>query len=202
MLCMGKNDQQAVQATLAGDKDAYGVLVVRHSPNLLRVAFRITGNEADAEDVVQEALLRGYRKLADFDQRAQFGTWIYRIAVRCALDRIDAGRRDGRLNGRMEANLPRVGEESDPEQQSVQVADEAAGPERLLLSGEIGALQQAALGSLTPIERAAFVLRHLEDRGSEEIGAALGIAPNAAKQAVFRAVQKLRVRLAALRVSA
>ena len=58
------------------------------------------------------------------------------------------------------------------------------------------------LRSLTPIERAAFVLRHLEDRGSEEIGAALGIAPNAAKQAVFRAVQKLRVRLAALRVSA
>ena len=63
-------------------------------------------------------------------------------------------------------------------------------------------MQQAALGSLTPIERAAFVLRHLEDCGSEEIGAALGIAPNAAKQAVFRAVQKLRVRLAALRVSA
>ncbi len=199
---MGKNDQQAVQATLAGDKDAYGVLVVRHSPSLFRVAFRITGNEADAEDVVQEALLRGYRKLADFDQRAQFGTWIYRITVRCALDRIDASRRDGRLNGRMETNLLRVSEENDPELQAVQVPTTSAGPERLLLSGEIGALQEAALGSLTSIERSAFVLRHMEDRSSEEIGAALGIAPNAAKQAVFRAVQKLRQRLAALRVNA
>jgi RNA polymerase sigma-70 factor (ECF subfamily) len=173
MLCMGKNDQQAVQATLAGDKEAYGALVVRHSASLFRVAFRITGNEADAEDVVQEALLRGYRKLADFDQRAQFGTWIYRIAVRCALDRIDTGRRDARLNGRMEANLLRVGEENDSEQHIVQVTD-----------------------------RAAFVLRHMEDRSSEEIGAALGIAPNAAKQAVFRAVQKMRQRLTAVRVSA
>jgi len=196
------NDQQAVQATLAGDKDAYRVLVVRHSPSLFRVAFRITGNEADAEDVVQEALLRGYSKLGNFDQRAQFGTWIYRITVRCALDRIDASRRDGRLNGRMEANQLRVSEENDPEQQAVQVADRTAGPERLLLSGEIGALQQAALGCLTSIECAAFMLRHMEDCSSEEIGVTLGIAPNAAKQAVFRAVQKLRQRLAVLRASA
>jgi RNA polymerase sigma-70 factor (ECF subfamily) len=202
MLCMGKNDQQAIQATLAGDKDAYGTLVVRHSASLLRVALRITGNEADAQDVVQEALLRGYRKLADFDQRSQFGTWIYRIAVRCALDRINSARRDGRQNGKLDGTGLRVSEESDPEQQAVQVADPAAGPDRLLLSGEIGALQQAALSSLTPIERAAFILRHIEDRGSEEIGDALGIAPNAAKQAVYRAVQKMRQRLAALRVSA
>jgi RNA polymerase sigma-70 factor (ECF subfamily) len=93
-----------------------------------------------------------------------------------------------------------VSEETDPEQQAVQVADEAAGPERLLLSAEIAAMQQMALRSLTPTERTAFVLRHMEDRSTEEIAAALGIAPNAAKQAVFRAVQKLRQRLANLRV--
>ena len=55
---------------------------------LFRVAFRITGNEADAEDVVQEAFLRGYRKLESFESRSDFGTWIYRIAVRCALNKI------------------------------------------------------------------------------------------------------------------
>jgi RNA polymerase sigma-70 factor (ECF subfamily) len=80
------------------------------------------------------------------------------------------------------------------------VADQAAGPERLLLSAEIAAMQEMALRSLSPTERTAFVLRHLEDRSTEEIAAVLGIAPNAAKQAVFRAVQKLRLRLATLRV--
>jgi RNA polymerase sigma-70 factor, ECF subfamily len=94
----------------------------------------------------------------------------------------------------------RVGEQSDPEQNEVQVADAAAGPDRLLLSGEIGAMQGIAMHSLTPTERTAFVLRHVEERTCEEIATALGIAPNAAKQAVFRAVQKLRRRLAILRV--
>ena len=91
-------------------------------------------------------------------------------------------------------------EQSALEQNEIQVADSAAGPDRLLLSGEIGAMQEIAMHSLTPIERTAFVLRYMEDRTCEEIGTALEIAPNAAKQAVFRAVQKLRRRLATLRV--
>jgi RNA polymerase sigma-70 factor, ECF subfamily len=141
--------------------------------------------------VVQEAFLRGYQKLEGFESRSDFGTWIYRIAVRCALDKIGGSRGD---------ENSRVGERSDPEQDEVQVADQAAGPDRLLLSGEIGALQAMAMLSLTPTERAAFVLRHMEECTSEEIAVALGIAPNTAKQAVFRAVQKLRRRLAVLRV--
>src|ERR1700761_7102528 len=187
MLRMDKNDQAAIRAVLAGDKDAYGALVVGHSARLFRVAFRITGNEADAEDVVQDAFVRGYRKLESLESRSDFGTWIYRIAVRCALDKVSARRPDG---------VSRVSEETDPEQNELQVADMAPGPDRLLLSGEIAALQKAAMHCLTPTEGAAFVLRHMEDRSTEEIGAALGMQPNAAKQAVFRAVQKLRRRLA------
>ena len=189
---MGQNDHEAVQAVLSGDNEAYGALVVRHSRTLFRVAFRITGNEADSDDVVQEAFLKGYRKLATFESRANFGTWIYRIAVRCALDRVNSRRRD---------EDSRAGEESDAERDQVQVADSTAGPERLALSSEIAAMQQAAMRSLTATERAAFVMRHMEDCTTEEIGATLGIRPNAAKQAVFRAVQKLRRRLAPLRVN-
>jgi RNA polymerase sigma-70 factor, ECF subfamily len=192
MIRMDRNDHAAIQAVLAGDKEAYGTLVVRHSHTLFRVAYRITGNEADADDVVQDAFLRGYRKLAGFESRANFGTWIYRIAVHCALDKVRRRRGD---------ETSRVGEANDPEQDQMQVADEAAGPDRILLSGEIGAMQQAALHSLTPTERTAFVLRHMEDCSTAEIGAALGIDSNAAKQAVFRAVQKLRRRLAVLRVA-
>src|SRR5208282_2409879 len=170
----------------SGDKEAYGALVVRHSHSLFRVAFRITGNEADADDVVQEAFLRGYRKLDTFESRASFSTWIYRIAVRCALDRLKASKSN---------EASRVAEETDPELDDVQVADGEASPERLLLSGEIGAMQEAAMRGLSPTERTAFVLRHMEDCSTEEIAAVLGIAPNAAKQAVFRAVHKLRHRL-------
>jgi RNA polymerase sigma-70 factor (ECF subfamily) len=193
MVRMGRNDHETIRAVLSGDKDAYGALVVRHSHSLFRVAFRITGNEADADDVVQEAFLRGYQKLEGFESRSNFSTWIYRIAVRCALDKVGRRKVDDRS---------RVGEENDPEQDAVQVADSGAGPDRLLLSAEIGALQQAAMQGLTATEQTAFVLRHMEDCSTEEIGAALGIAPNAAKQAVFRAVHKMRSRLSLLRVKA
>jgi len=188
---MDKNDHAAIRAVLAGDKDAYGALVVRHSHLLFRVAYRITGNEADADDVVQEAFLRGYRKLEGFESRSNFGTWIYRIAVHCALDKVKHRRGD---------ETSRVGDSNDPELDQLQVADCGAGPDRILLSGEIGSMQETALHSLTATERTAFVLRHMEDRTTAEIGAALGIEPNAAKQAVFRAVQKMRRRLAPLRV--
>jgi len=191
MLRMDRNDQAAIQAVLAGDKEAYGALVVRYSGGLFRVAFRITGNEADAEDVVQDAWLRGYRKLESFEYRSDFGTWIYRIAVRCALDRISASKVD---------ESTRIAETTDREHDELQIADQEADPERLLLSGEIRAMQEIAMHGLSPIERTAFVLRHLEDHTTEEIATAMGIPPNAAKQSVFRAVQKLRRRLATLRV--
>src|SRR5579863_10766701 len=116
---MDKNDQATVQAVLAGDEEAYGRLVARHSRSVFRVAYRITANEADAEDVVQEAFLRGYRKLESFESRANFGTWIYRIAVRCSLDKI--------ANRKVDESS-RIADEYDPEQQTVQVADTAAGP--------------------------------------------------------------------------
>jgi len=189
---MDKNDHAAIRAVLSGDKRAFEVLVVRHTARLFRVAFRITGNEADAEDVLQETFLLAYRKLNGFELRSDFGTWIYRIAVHCALKKIGGTRLD---------ESRRVAEQSDPETSEIQVADVAAGPERLLLSREIGAMQAFAMHSLTPVERAAFVLRHMEECTCEEIGTALHIAPNAAKQAVFRAVQKLRQRLAVLRVN-
>jgi RNA polymerase sigma-70 factor (ECF subfamily) len=189
---MEGNDHEIVREVLAGDKDAYGGLVALHSRNVFRVAFRITGDEADADEVVQEAFLRGYQRLESFESRAEFGTWIYRIAVNCALNMIS--------KRKVEATY-QIGEETDPAQQQVQVADTAASPERSLLSREIEALQKTAMRALTATEKTAFILRHMEGRNTTEIGEALHIAPNAAKQAVFRAVQKLRRSLAPLRVT-
>ncbi len=190
---MEENDHSIVRAVLAGDKDAYGALVVRHSQSVFCVAFRITGDEADAEEVVQEAFLRGYQRLESFESRSQFGTWIYRIAVNCALNM---------MNKRKIEAAYQIAEDTDPSQRQVQVADSAAGPDRLLMSREIESMHRSAMQSLTATEQTAFVLRHVEDRSTEEIASALHIAPNAAKQAVFRAVQKLRRGLAPLRINA
>jgi RNA polymerase sigma-70 factor (ECF subfamily) len=187
---MDTNDHAAIRAVLAGDREAYAALVVRHSRSVFRVAYRITGNEADAEEVVQDAFLRGYRKLESFESRANFGTWIYRIAVRCALDKVS-----GRTNVKAAVCVP-----VDAEPEAIQITDHAPSPEQLVLSGEVGAFRQSAMNSLTALERTAFTLRHMEDCSMEEIAAVLEIAPNAAKQAVYRAVHKLRQRLALLKV--
>jgi RNA polymerase sigma-70 factor, ECF subfamily len=185
---MEESDDSIRRAILSGEKDAYKVLVARYSQVVFRVAYRITGNEPDAEEAVQETFLRGYQKLANFEGRSSMATWFYRIGSNCALDIV---------NRRPEPQ-GRIGEENDPEQNQLQLADRNAGPDRLLLSREIEAAQQAAMNELTPTERTAFVLRHMEDRSTDEIAAALNIAPNSAKQAVFRAVQKLRRQLAPL----
>ena len=174
---MQGNDHSVVRAVLAGEKEAYGALVRAHSATVFRVAFRITGNEADAEDIVQEAFLRGYQRLESYERRSAFGTWIYRIAVNCALNRIS--------QPRIEAEY-RHGDETDPAEKTVQVPASDADPERALLSGEIRVAQETAMQRLTATEKCAFVLRHLEDRSTSEIAELLGIAPNAAKQAIFR----------------
>src|SRR6185369_14568172 len=90
---MELTDAAIVARARSGDADAYRVLVERHSRALFRLAFRMTGNESDAEDVVQESFLRAYRQLGKFDERATFGTWLYRIATNCSLDLVRSRKR-------------------------------------------------------------------------------------------------------------
>src|ERR1700722_7874820 len=90
---MEMTDASFVARARSGDADAFRVLVERHSRALFRVAFRMTGNQQDAEDVVQESFLRAFKQLGKFDERASFGTWLYRIAANCSLDLVRARKR-------------------------------------------------------------------------------------------------------------
>src|SRR3954453_10746430 len=90
---MELTDAAFVAKARSGDTDAYRILVERHSRALFRLAFRMTGNEQDAEDVVQESFLRAYRQLSKFDERASFGTWLYRIATNYSLDLVRSRKR-------------------------------------------------------------------------------------------------------------
>jgi RNA polymerase sigma-70 factor (ECF subfamily) len=181
---MEQSDATAVAQVRAGNYDAFGVLVERHSHNLFRLAFRMTGNEQDAEDIVQETFMKAYRQLAKFDGRASFSTWLYRIAVNGSLDLIRS------RNRRQEQQEPAM-EEGQEMAASVAAAGDPT-PERLAFSVELKNLLAPALEQLSPMERAAFVLRHYEGLSTEDIGQALGVQAGAAKHSVFRAVQKLR----------
>jgi RNA polymerase sigma-70 factor, ECF subfamily len=90
---MEEHDGGAVERAQSGDNDAFRLLVERHSRNVFRLAFRMTGNEQDAEDVVQETFLRAYRQLNKYEARSSFATWLFRIASNYSLDLIRSRKR-------------------------------------------------------------------------------------------------------------
>ncbi len=178
-------DAAAADEARKGDQKAFRVLVERHSQSLFRLAYRMTGNEQDAEDVVQETFLRAYKQIHRFDGRAAFGTWLYRIGANCSLDLMRA------RQSRREQQQPSAYDETGTHWLS-QLAAREPSPERLTQSGQIADLIEPALRKLTEAERTAFVLRHYEGCDIEEIARTLGVGSSAAKHSVFRAVQKLR----------
>ncbi len=177
---MEVSDEQAVALARGGDQDAFRVLVDRHSRSVYRLAYRMTGNPNDTEDVVQETWLRAWRRLGRFEARAGFGTWLYRIAANCSLDLIRVRERQGRASSFDDGGVADTVAAGDP------------GPDRLAISDQVHRKLAEAMAALSPMERAAFVLRHFEGRSIEEIGEALGREANATKNCVFRAVAKLR----------
>jgi RNA polymerase sigma-70 factor (ECF subfamily) len=182
---MEEQDGDAVALALSGDSDAFRVLVERHSRNVFRLAFRMTGNEQDAEDVVQETFLRGYKQLARYESRSSFATWLFRIASNYSLDLIRARKRH------QEHREVAAKEDSDLDVMQSIPANSPT-PDRLAFSGEVQTRITAALDELSPQERTAFILRHFEGLSIEQIGASLGTGTNATKHSIFRAVQKLR----------
>jgi RNA polymerase sigma-70 factor (ECF subfamily) len=183
-----ETDAIAVERTLAGDRDAFRILVERHSRNVYGLAYRMTGNPHDAEEVVQEAFLRAYQKLSQFASRANFGTWVYRIAANYAIDRMRQKKSED-ANRALPARQTEDGLELDL---MSTVPDAAPSPERLAQSGQLATEMRRALTQLTPAERTAFVMRHWGGSGIEEIAEALKSSTSAAKNTVFRSVQKLR----------
>jgi len=183
-------EQAVVERARSGDGEAFRELVERHSRPLFRVAYRMTGSESDAEDVVQETFLKAYRQLAKFDGRASFGTWLHRIAANCALDIVRARRRRGEQFSEPSGFAGDVGGLSDDPVHSARSGDPA--PDRLAMGSETRRRVAEAMNELSAVERAAFVMRHFEGVSMEEIGRVLGCQTGAAKHSVFRAVHKLR----------
>jgi RNA polymerase sigma-70 factor (ECF subfamily) len=176
---MPQTDAATVALARDGDSEAFRALVERHGRAVFRLAHRMTGNAQDAEDVVQETFLKAYKQLGRFESRANFGTWLHRIAVNCSIDLI-------RSRPHRESGHDAVSEGHESGQQT---------PERLMLSTEVYERVTGAMGGLSQMERAAFVLRHFEGQSIDDISRSLGLKVNATKHSIFRAVRKMRTAL-------
>ena len=181
---MEASDLAVVARVKAGDHDAFRHLVERHSRSVFRLAYRLTGHEQDAEDVVQEAFLKAFREIRRFEARSSFATWLYRITVNCSHDLLRQRPRAGSRPSLDDPGLRVAADLADP--------SAAADPLRGLASRRIDERVRRAMSELSDQERSAFVMRHFEGLSIEEIGRVLDLKASAAKHSIFRAVHKLR----------
>ena len=170
------------------DAEAFREIVEAHSRSLWRVAFRILGDEAAAEDAVQSAFLSAWRALDRYDDRAQVSTWLYRIVMNAAIDL----RRERMRRQALAGALP------EDDRGQVKVRSSAADPHQEAMWRQLAERAREVIARLPEVERTAVVLRHFEGCTTAEIARALGYDESAAKQAVFRAVRKLRAALVPL----
>lgn len=174
----GESDAALVRRVLDGDVEAYTALVARYRGRLGRYAVHLLGNSADAEDAVQEAFVRAYRALDRCTAPERFGAWLFQILVnRC---RTIGGQR-ARRERVVTANEAALAE-----------ADVAHPADRQAWGEAI----RWALERLTPEQREAFLLKHVEDLSYEEMAAMTGEGVSALKMRVKRACETLRALLA------
>lgn len=169
-------------AARRGDSAAFETIMRRHNRQMFRTARAILQNEADAEEVVQEAYLKAFLHLGSFAGASRLSTWLVKIAVNEAL-----GRLRRRMPGRAAEELA---EESMQERPSAESSPEAAAAQ-----GEIRRLLEAAIDALPQAQRTVFVLRAVEEFSTEDTAACLGIPQETVKTRLHRARQALRRRL-------
>ncbi|HKU20502.1 MAG TPA: sigma-70 family RNA polymerase sigma factor [Terriglobales bacterium] len=182
------DELRLVQAAKKGDVAAFGELVKRYDRNVFRIALHITQNREDAEDVVQDAFLKAYENLEQFQGQSKFYTWLVRIAVNEALMK---------LRRRRPERMVSLDQEVQTEEDSMprEVADWSPNPEQLYNQAELRDILGKTIQGLPPSFRTVFVLRDVEGLSTEETAQALELSVPAVKSRLLRARLQLRERL-------
>jgi RNA polymerase sigma-70 factor (ECF subfamily) len=189
------SDLSLIQQLQGGDAAALEMLMERHAGRAYRVAFGITRNSADAEEVVQDAFLTLYQKADAFEGRAALSTWLYRIVTNAALMK-RRGRRHA-VEVSLEAQLPTFREDgSRAGEMRVLMADWSQNPEAHLLSRETQTILQGAIESLPDAHRAVLLLRDVEGLSNDEVAEIVGESVAAVKSRLHRARMAVREQLA------
>ena len=182
-----EDEPELVAAAKAGDMTAFETLVNRYERKIFRLAQNITQNREDAEDTMQEAFLKAYQHLGDFQGNSRFYTWLVRIAVNQALMKLRK-RRPNQVSLDEEIE---TGEESMPRE----VEDWGPSPEDRYEQSELGTILNETISDLDPSFRIVFQLRDIEELSTEETADVLGLSVPAVKSRLLRARLKLRQKL-------
>jgi RNA polymerase sigma-70 factor (ECF subfamily) len=181
-------DVALVERVRGGDVGAYDALVRKYERQVFRIAQHITQNREDAEDVTQDAFLKAYEKLEQFQGNSKFYTWLVRIAVNESLMR---------LRKRRTGKMVSIDEDVETEEGSVprDLADWAPNPEQNYNQAELAEILRKTIQGLPPGFRIVFVLRDVEGLSTEETAETLGLSVPAVKSRLLRARLQLRERL-------
>jgi RNA polymerase sigma-70 factor (ECF subfamily) len=169
------DDRALVAACLAGRREAFDQIVIRHRRPIYQLCYRFVGNHEDATDLGQDVFLRAYRALGQFKGDASVGTWLYRIAVNLCLNKVGS-------------RAPRTEPIDD------RTALPSLGPDAMsqLMSAERAGQVRAAIAKLPPRQRATLILRVYQDLPHQEIARLLGSSVGAVKANFFHALNNLR----------
>ena len=182
------NEADLLERAQRGDAAALELLFSRHSPQLFRTAMRVLGNEADAEDALQDGLLSAYRNLQGFEGRSQFSSWLTRIVINAALMRL-----------RRQRNHPTVSIDDEQPEHELRLADmlphPGPGPHEVYAGEQLRERLNDHLADLSPALRSAFLLRYAQGLTNEEVAEVLGVSELAVKTRVHRARTELAERL-------
>lgn len=182
------SDEEVVGRVLAGETALFEIVMRRYNQRLYRVARSILRNDAEAEDVMQDAYVRAYEHLDQFAGRAAFSTWLTRIAVYEALAR-------QRRSQRKEEFPPNSEWEGDPMDR---FATSSPNPEQHTSNAEVRSLLESAVETLPEIYRTVFMLRDVEEMSTTEVAFALEISEDTVKIRLHRARAFVRKKLFAL----
>ena len=186
---MAEDESDLLARARGGDRSAFGALVRLYQRRVYAAALHVTGNHADAEDVAQETFVRAYRGLASFDGRADFFTWLYRIAINTALNRLRSGRRTRALADAGAAEVAQLG--GKPEDLG---APRYAPDEQAALTQEVRTVLEA-VAALSPTLRVTLLLATVEGLSHKQIAVVLDVPEGTVAWRVNEARRLLRERL-------
>jgi RNA polymerase sigma-70 factor, ECF subfamily len=179
------SDTVDLTALKRGDKHAFARMVDAHSDKIYRLALKMLGNEQDAEDVLQEVFIKAFTNIQGFEGRSKVSTWLYRIAVNESLMLL-------RKRKGLTVDIDQEYETNDGELMPRQITDWCCLPEKELMSGETRQVIDQAILTLSDANRAAFLLRDVEELSTQEAAEVLNISESALKVRLMRARMLLR----------
>lgn len=171
-----KDQENIIARARRGDADAFEQLVVAYRDQVFRLALRMCGNEADADEVAQEAFLSAWKALPNFRGDSQFSTWLYQLTSHAAIDLMRREKRQIAAEDITEVSAP----------------DPAPGPQQQAEQSETRQAVRDAMAQLSPEYRQIVVLRFLQELSYEEIGAVLKLPPGTVKSRLNRAKSQLK----------